>query len=143
MRNRTEPKAQAPTLEAAVAELERLAGDNPHPDEIPKALRRLRTALDAHCTLMEQPGGGFEEMLDETPRLTHNIAELRIEHSVARSSLDNLIEMVEHAPSLHHPALLVAMIGRVRLLVESIERHHRHAADAMHQAYVADTGAID
>ena len=140
---RAETTAQTPSLEHAVAALEALVGAKPHPDAIPKALRTVRQALEDHCATMEEPQGGFDQILSHAPHLSHEVAGLRIEHAAARASLDNLVEMIDHAPSLHHPAMLVAMIGRVRLLIAAIERHHRHTAHTLHEAFVAETGEID
>lgn len=138
------PRTENVSLEHAVAVLERIIGGNGGAlAQIPGSLRDLRTALTAHCWSMESGDGGFEEIIREDPRLSHHVDELRIEHVATGQAIESLIDEVEHVPSLHHPAMLMSLTKRVRALIGSVERHHRHAADVMHEAFVAEIGAID
>jgi len=131
------------TLEDAVGTLERLVDRYDSPAEIPAALQQVRTALTRHCDAMEKTRDVFDEFILETPRLSHHVAELKIEHAAIRAMIDALLDTFGGAPSVHHPALLVSLIGNARVLCEHIQRHHQHTADVMHEAFVADTGWSD
>ncbi|HEX9696097.1 MAG TPA: hypothetical protein VGB64_07275 [Actinomycetota bacterium] len=130
------------TVEGAVATLERLAHLGVVPDGIPDALRDLRAALEEHCRQMDAKGG-FEQIVREDPRLSHDVDKLRAEHVAIRAIVGALIDDVGHAPTLHHPVILLALLERVHELVVAAERHHEHHSDVVHEAFVADTGALD
>jgi chromosome segregation ATPase len=107
---------------------------------VASALVGLGDALAEHVTEVEGPDGLYQEILERSPRLAHDIARLRADHDDLRRRI------AEIEPMLPSPATLeqVGVIrDRVVDLLAEISRHRHRGADLIWESYEFDIGAGD
>jgi len=97
-------------------------------------LDRLRAAFEDHVTVTAGPGGLFEQIASDTPRLVNELAALHREHGELRSAIAGC------------DAGLRAALPADRLrrsledLLVRLARHRRRGADLLFEAYQVDVG---
>jgi hypothetical protein len=95
-------------------------------------LTSLRHAFAEHIEITEGPCGLYAELLDDAPRLTHQVHTLVREHSGVLEALDALAIRLDAEPK------------RLRTwannLLRELSRHRQRGADLVYEAYTADIG---
>lgn len=143
MTNNPMPVDHPDTLEAAVAELVRFAHVPAGAEQVRDALSRVLDALDRHCRDAEEGGGMFDVIEWESPHLGRHIERLRGEHEQVRDDADHLISAVRREVAAGHSDIPATLSIELEMLAGTVERHHRHTADIIHEAFVAETGSMD
>jgi hypothetical protein len=104
--------------------------------EVERAVEGVQSGFGAHVVLTEGPGGLFEEIRREAPRLCHQVDVLRGEHERAQEMLEELTSMSSSTTSID------AARTRVLDLLGLLARHRHRGADLVHEAYSADLGGL-
>lgn len=139
----SKPMNRPGTLEAAVAELARSVSGPAQPEPVRAALERLPDALDRHCREAEEPGGMFDIIVSESPHLAHRIERLRGEHDQVRTDAGDLISALRREVASDRTSVPATLVARIGILAAEVDRHRRHAAGVVHEAFVAETGSSD
>lgn len=104
-------------------------------DGVQRALSDLDRVVDAHVRATEAPGGLFEQVIEESPRLSRQVARLRQDHAdiaVARGA-------VPGPPASGSDAPKVEDVREAALqLLGQLARHRHRGADLLHEAYSVD-----
>jgi len=100
------------------------------------ALFKLRGTFGEPLVVTEGPHGLYEEVMERTPRLAHNIAYLRDEFEAIRERLqDDLVVMAD-------PSVTVATARHIiPELLGVLESHREKEAELIYQSYEVDIGA--
>lgn len=107
---------------------------------VASALVALSDALAEHVTEVEAPDGLYQEILERSPRLAHDIARLRDDHDDLRRRIAEIEPML---PSPAAPEQVGVIRDRVVDLLAEISRHRHRGADLIWQSYEFDIGAGD
>src|SRR5437764_1327624 len=99
---------------------------------VARQLARLRAAFADHVAVTEGPGGLYASLLDDAPRLAHEVDVLVREHGDVRATLDALAERVDTEPER-----LRAWANDV---LRELSRHRQRGADVIYEAYTTDIG---
>ncbi|MDP9023500.1 MAG: hypothetical protein M3N57_12550 [Actinomycetota bacterium] len=133
-------------LHAALVQLEQAlaaTAGRPEPwrDLVATALTRLRATLDDHTDQTEAPGGLFDQILTEAPRLEPSVARLRQDHRKLAASTDALLAQCRGAiPDSDE----VERLRRDALeLLGQAARHRQRGSDLLWEAYEVDLSAAD
>jgi len=130
--------AAADELEAAVT---RPAGDPAAWKRVvADALVGVSDALADHISEAERPDGLYQEILERSPRLAHDIARLRADHDDLRRRIAEIEPML---PSPAAPSQIESIRERVVELLAEISRHRHRGADLIWDSYQFDIGAGD
>ncbi|MBB5111762.1 hypothetical protein AB0K27_20225 [Micromonospora echinospora] len=111
----------------------------------PRWRERLLTDLDPvrqvfteHVRVTEGPGGHYADLVRAAPRLHRGVRLLVAEHAAILAALAAL----QHAVRL--PGAPAAQVrARTVDLLRALDRHRRHGADLLWEAYQADLGGED
>ena len=104
------------------------------------ALRELKIAFDLHVAITETPGGLFEDVLRQAPRLAHAVDRLRKDHGVLDESLDDAIARVG---DLHRHDAVEQFRDSVLDLIRALFEHRHLGAELVYETYDVDLGAGD
>jgi hypothetical protein len=99
---------------------------------VDRALMRLRQAFSEHVMITEGSGGLYAELLDDAPRLAHQVHTLVREHSHVVEALDALNSRLDAEPR--------RLRGWANNLLRELSRHRQRGADLVYEAYTADIG---
>lgn len=105
-----------------------------------RALGELKIAFDLHVALTEAPGGLFEDVMQEAPRLAHAIDQLRRDHEAIDASIDDAIVQVA---GLHDRAAVDRFRDSVLDVVRALFEHRHLGAELVYETYDVDLGAAD
>jgi hypothetical protein len=97
----------------------------------------LREAWTAHVRGTEGPGGLWEQIRTDAPRLDGKLRRLGREHLSLSAEIDGLFE--ELAIADDEPRLL-GLRERVTALLAQLARHRQRGADLIYEAYQRDVG---
>lgn len=111
----------------------------------PRWRERLLTDLDPvrrgfteHVRVTEGTGGHYADLVRAAPRLDRGVRLLVGEHAAIGAALAAL----QHSVRL--PGVSAAEVrARTRDLLRALDRHRRHGADLLWEAYQADLGGED
>lgn len=110
-------------------------------DAVATALARLRSALDDHVAGTEEPGGLFEQVIGDEPRLERRVGQLTDEHGRLRESTEALMARCRGQVPTEED---VTHIREQALeLLRSASRHRQRGADLLYEAYEVDLSAGD
>lgn len=101
---------------------------------------RLQVAFDHHVALTEGPGGLFEEVIGDAPRLAHEVATLGAEHVAIGDAIVTALDMGRSARGRGGAAeIREAAID----VMNQITRHRHAGAGLVYEAYNVDIEAAD
>lgn len=123
------------TLEAASA---RASGQDDWADLIEQACLKLAKALDAHVAETDAPDGLFASVIDEAPRLSAAVAELRADHEDLQEACARLLTYARSDETV-----AAEMRRRVLVILGRLARHRQDGAELLFDAYNVDVAAGD
>ncbi|KAB1905604.1 hypothetical protein J5U46_08280 [Micromonospora tulbaghiae] len=101
-------------------------------------LNPVRRGFTEHVRVTEGAGGHYADLVRAAPRLDRGVRLLVGEHAAISAALAAL----QHAVRL--PGVSAAEVrARTRDLLRALDRHRRHGADLLWEAYQADLGGED
>ena len=133
-------KGQRLSLRRALAELEQVLAATTDAVEgglgdLTAAMLHLRTVWALHVDVTEAPGGLYEEIIENAPRLANWINRFKREHG-------SLAEAIERATADLHgaTALTPELRDRLARLLADLTRHRKRGYDLVYEAYHVDIG---
>ena len=140
-------KGQRLSLRRAIAGLEEAlaAPDDPDglggPDGLPTrlipVLERLQMVFAAHVEVTEAPGGLYQEILENAPRLANRVTRFRREHADITEGIGR--GLAECAGAGDPDAVQALRDHSVRLFADLV-RHRKRGLDLVYEAYHVDIG---
>jgi hypothetical protein len=140
-------KGQRLSLRRAIAELEgALAGtDDPDglggqdglPARLGPALEHLQEVFTVHVEVTEAPGGLYQEILDNAPRLANRVARFRREHA---EIADGIRHAIAECSTATDPEAVQALRDHTVRLFADLVRHRKRGLDLVYEAYHVDIG---
>jgi hypothetical protein len=106
--------------------------------QLQTCLDGLREAWTSHVTGTEGPGGLWEQIRTDAPRLDGKLRGLRREHEAMAAEIDALRQDLAAAGN-DEPRLL-GLRERVTALLVQLARHRQRGADLIYEAYQRDVG---
>jgi hypothetical protein len=106
--------------------------------DVASALAQVSATLAAHVAEVEAPGGLYDEVMERSPRLAHQIQRLRREHV-------ELLDDVAHLDALLevHDLSVEAVRDRSLQLLLAVSRHRHRGADLIWDSYDLDIGTSE
>ena len=103
-------------------------------------MERLRVVLEHHIADTENAGGFFDDLLQEEPRLSRAVENLRADHDVLSQSVDELsVRLRAAGADTDVDSLRAGLLDLIRVLLV-----HRHrGADIVYEAYNVDLSVGD
>ncbi len=98
----------------------------------------LRTAWASHVSGTEGPGGLWEQIRTDAPRLEGALRRLGREHAALTSEVEALHHMLAAAGD--NESLLANARERATALLAQLVRHRQRGADLIYEAYEHDVG---
>jgi hypothetical protein len=103
-------------------------------------LAELRVAWQHHVETTEAPGGLFEEIVSQAPRLSHQVEHLRSDHV----QLAEAIAGAERAAKANDAADRIDEVAEAALeLLAPLTRHRQLGSTLVYEAYSVDIDAAD
>jgi hypothetical protein len=140
-------RGQRLSLRRAIARLEEAlaAPDDPDglggPDGLPArllpALESLQEVFAVHVEVTEAPGGLYQEILENAPRLANRITRFRREHTEITDGIHR--GLAECAGAAAPDAVQALRDHAVRLFADLV-RHRKRGLDLVYEAYHVDIG---
>jgi hypothetical protein len=135
-------KGQRLSLRRAIAGLEEaLAGPDGEagglPDRLAPALDRLDEVFAVHVQVTEAPGGLYQEILENAPRLANRVTRFRREHA---EIAEGIRHGLERSRSAGDPEALQALRDHAVRLFADLVRHRKRGLDMVYEAYHVDIG---
>jgi hypothetical protein len=135
-------KGQRLSLRRAIAGLEEaLAGPDGEAGglagRLATALERLQEVFAVHVQVTEAPGGLYQEILENSPRLANRVTRFRREHAELTDGIRRGIEASRAAGDAE--ALQTLRDHAVRLFADLV-RHRKRGLDLVYEAYHVDIG---
>jgi hypothetical protein len=140
-------KGQRLSLRRAIAELEgALAGtDDPDglggqdglPARLGPALEHLQEVFTVHVEVTEAPGGLYQEILENAPRLANRVARFRREHA---EIADGIRHAIAECSTATDPEAVQALRDHTVRLFADLVRHRKRGLDLVYEAYHVDIG---
>src|SRR5918999_1178226 len=141
-------KGQRLSLRRAIAGLEEAlaAPDNPDglggqdgvPTRLLPALERLQEVFAVHVEVTEAPGGLYQEILENSPRLATRVTRFRREHTDITEAIRR--GLAECAAAAGHPDAVQALRDHSVRLFADLVRHRKRGLDLVYEAYHVDIG---
>ena len=103
-------------------------------------VEQLRAAFKKHVAITEDGGGLFDDVMDQAPRLAHAIAELRRDHELLRSLLDDAGRSTQ---DVHDVDGVERTRTRLLDLILKLLEHRHRGSELVYDAYDVDLGAGD
>jgi hypothetical protein len=140
-------KGQRLSLRRAIAGLEEALAAPEDPDglggqdglapRLVPALERLQEVFAVHIEVTEAPGGLYQEILDNAPRLANRVTRFRREHTEITEGIRR--GLAECAGATDPDALQALRDHTVRLFADLV-RHRKRGLDLVYEAYHVDIG---
>jgi hypothetical protein len=135
-------KGQRLSLRRAIAGLEEaLAAPDGEagglPDRLAPALDRLREVFAVHVEVTEAPGGLYQEILENSPRLANRVTRFRREHAEIADGIATGLDRCRAAAD--GEAAQALRDHAVRLFADLV-RHRKRGLDLVYEAYHVDIG---
>jgi hypothetical protein len=104
-------------------------------------LEHLRSVWAVHVEVTEGPGGLYEEIMENAPRLANMIDRFRREHATIAGSLDAALARLRALPDGDGGATAdEALRNRLVQLFADLVRHRKRGLDLVYEAYHVDIG---
>jgi hypothetical protein len=140
-------KGQRLSLRRAIAGLEEalaapddqdgLGGQDGLPGRLAPALERLQEVFAVHVEVTEAPGGLYQEILENAPRLANRVTRFRREHTEITEGIGR--GLAECAAATDPDAVQALRDHAVRLFADLV-RHRKRGLDLVYEAYHVDIG---
>jgi hypothetical protein len=140
-------KGQRLSLRRAIAGLEDALAAHDDPDglggldglaaRLGPALERLGEVFAVHVEVTEAPGGLYQEILENTPRLANRVTRFRREHAEITEGIRRGI--ADCATATGPDAAQALRDHGVRLFADLV-RHRKRGLDLVYEAYHVDIG---
>ncbi|MDF2740238.1 MAG: hypothetical protein K0S88_1606 [Actinomycetia bacterium] len=137
-------KGQRLSLRRAIAGLEEAlaASEDPDglralPDRLAPALERLQEVFAVHVEVTEAPGGLYQEILENAPRLANRVTRFRREHAEITEGIRR--DLAACATATDPEAAQALRDHGVRLFADLV-RHRKRGLDLVYEAYHVDIG---
>jgi len=140
-------KGQRLSLRRAIAGLEEALAAPEDPDglggqdglatRLVPALERLQEVFAVHVEVTEAPGGLYQEILDNAPRLANRVTRFRREHTEITEGIRR--GLAECASATDPDAVKALRDHTVRLFADLV-RHRKRGLDLVYEAYHVDIG---
>jgi hypothetical protein len=140
-------RGQRLSLRRAIAGLEEAlaAADDPDgvgghdrlPVRLVPVLERLREVFAVHVEVTEAPGGLYQEILENAPRLANRVTRFRREHAEITEGIDRGIAACTTAAG---PEAVQALRDHTVRLFADLVRHRKRGLDLVYEAYHVDIG---
>jgi hypothetical protein len=140
-------KGQRLSLRRAIAGLEealaapddpdRLGGHDGLGARLAPVLERLQEVFAVHVEVTEAPGGLYQEILENSPRLANRVTRFRREHAEITEGIRRGLDGCAAATS---PEATAALRDRSVRLFADLVRHRKRGLDLVYEAYHVDIG---
>jgi hypothetical protein len=137
-------KGQRLSLRRAIAGLEEAlaASEDPDglralPERLAPALERLQEVFAVHVEVTEAPGGLYQEILENAPRLANRVTRFRREHAEITEGIRR--DLAACATAADPEAAQALRDHSVRLFADLV-RHRKRGLDLVYEAYHVDIG---
>jgi hypothetical protein len=124
-------------LEEALAAAEDADGLDGLPGRLGPALERLQEVFAVHVEVTEGPGGLYQEILENAPRLANRVARFRREHVEIGEGIRRGIASSAAATD---PGSVRALRDHSVRLFADLVRHRKRGLDLVYEAYHVDIG---
>ncbi|AXO33374.1 hypothetical protein [Micromonospora sp. B006] len=133
-----QPISVLPTAPGALRALARATGGPRWRERLLTDLDPVRQGFTEHVRVTEGPGGHYADLVRAAPRLHRGVRLLVAEHAAILAALAAL----QHAVRMPGASAAQVRAHTVDLL-RALDRHRRHGADLLWEAYQADLGGED
>ena len=134
-------KGQRLSLRRAIAGLEEALaapdGRDALPARLGPALERLGEVFAVHVEVTEAPGGLYQEILENAPRLANRVARFRREHAQITAGIGQAV--AECSAATDRASVQALRDHAVRLFADLV-RHRKRGLDLVYEAYDVDIG---
>jgi hypothetical protein len=140
-------KGQRLSLRRAIAELEDALAATDDPDglgghdslgpRLAPALEHLQEVFAVHIEVTEAPGGLYQEILENAPRLANRVTRFRREHVEITEGIHRGLAECATATT---PEATTALRDRSVRLFADLVRHRKRGLDLVYEAYHVDIG---
>ena len=140
-------RGQRLSLRRAIAELEDALAATDDPDglggqdslgaRLAPALEHLREVFAVHVEVTEAPGGLYQEILENAPRLANRVTRFRREHAEITEGIRRGLAECATATT---PEATAALRDRSVRLFADLVRHRKRGLDLVYEAYHVDIG---
>jgi hypothetical protein len=124
-------------LEGALAASEDPDGLRALPERLAPALERLQEVFAVHVEVTEAPGGLYQEILENAPRLANRVTRFRREHAEITEGIRR--DLADCATAADPEAAQALRDHSVRLFADLV-RHRKRGLDLVYEAYHVDIG---
>ena len=114
-----------------------LGGQDGLPARLVPALERLREVFAVHVEVTEAPGGLYQEILENAPRLANRVTRFRREHAEITEGIRRGLAECAAADT---PAAVQALRDHSVRLFADLVRHRKRGLDLVYEAYHVDIG---
>jgi len=98
----------------------------------------LQVAWESHVSATEGPGGLWEDIRNDAPRLVGDLRRLVREHETLAVEIQDLLHDLHEAHD--DEAQLTSARERTNYLLTQLTRHRQRGADLIYEAYQHDVG---
>jgi hypothetical protein len=137
-------KGQRLSLRRAIAGLEDALAAPDDPDgqdalaaRLDPVLERLAEVFAVHVEVTEAPGGLYQEILENAPRLANRVTRFRREHAEITAGIG---QAIAEASTAADPASVQALRDHTVRLFADLVRHRKRGLDLVYEAYHVDIG---
>jgi hypothetical protein len=137
-------KGQRLSLRRAIAGLEEALAASEDPDglsalpgRLAPALERLQEVFAVHVEVTEAPGGLYQEILENAPRLANRVTRFRREHAEITEGIRR--DLAACATATDPEAAHALRDLSVRLFADLV-RHRKRGLELVYEAYHVDIG---
>jgi hypothetical protein len=140
-------KGQRLSLRRAIAGLEEALAAPDDPDglgghdclgaRLAPALEHLQEVFAVHVEVTEAPGGLYQEILENAPRLANRVTRFRREHA---EITEGIRRGLAECPAATTPEAATALRDRSVRLFADLVRHRKRGLDLVYEAYHVDIG---
>ncbi|MFL6184513.1 MAG: hypothetical protein ACJ742_11395 [Actinomycetes bacterium] len=137
-------KGQRLSLRRAIAGLEDALAAPDDPDgldtlaaRLDPVLERLAEVFAVHVEATEAPGGLYQEILENAPRLANRVTRFRREHAEITAGIG---QAIAEASTAADPASVQALRDHTVRLFADLVRHRKRGLDLVYEAYHVDFG---
>jgi len=124
-------------LEEALAASEDPDGLRALPERLAPALERLQEVFAVHVEVTEAPGGLYQEILENAPRLSNRVTRFRREHVEITEGIRRNLAACATAGD---PEAAQALRDHGVRLFADLVRHRNRGLDLVYEAYHVDIG---
>ncbi len=107
--------------------------------DLATVLAHVRTVWSVHIEVTEGPGGLYEEIMENTPRLANMIDRFTREHAAIADDLDAATARLREVPDGDAAGVDEQRDRLVRLFADLV-RHRKRGLDLVYEAYHVDIG---